>query len=180
MVIFQCYLEYFFLASTKYPFHLEVSIDHLAIWQFLDLKKKLFWNVYLRVFTSLPSITPPLQRPAPVFLSLKLSNMEVGNKWNYLMGDAPRGFKNSLFILKKKRQGRIHGPTAITQETSCAVHTLLSQVLRLLPSWPASLKWKGGLIPKGLWGKSLALLDVSSSSFPFFYLLPHCLHIYFL
>lgn len=41
MVIFQCYLEYFFLASTKYPFHLEVSIDHLAIWQFLDLKKKI-------------------------------------------------------------------------------------------------------------------------------------------
>ena len=39
MVIFQCYLEYFFLASTKYPFHLEVSMDHLAMWKFLDLKK---------------------------------------------------------------------------------------------------------------------------------------------
>lgn len=41
MVIFQCYLEYFFLASTKYPFHLQASADRLAVWQFLDLKTNL-------------------------------------------------------------------------------------------------------------------------------------------
>lgn len=71
MVIFQCYLEYFFLASTKYPFHLEVSMDHLAMWKFLDLKK-----IILRCIPeSLPF--PPVHHSTSTETSTSVSESKV-------------------------------------------------------------------------------------------------------
>lgn len=71
MVIFQCYLEYFFLASTKYPFHLEVSMDHLAMWKFLDLKK-----IILRCIPeSLPF--PPIHHSTSTETSTSVSEPKV-------------------------------------------------------------------------------------------------------